>query len=121
MKSPLVRYSLAFKKKVLSELESGRFGSISQASEFYGITGKSTVANWMRQLGRTDLSVKIVRVQVNDETPKTKELKKRVKELEKLVSDMALENHYKEALLMVIAEENNCSVSDLSKKKGIKL
>ena len=120
MKPRIVRYSLAFKKKVLSELESGRFVCASQASQYYGIS-KGTISNWIRKFGRTELAAEIVRVQVGDETATTKDYKKRIKKLEKLVSDMALENHYKEALLTVIAQENNCSVDELSKKKDIRV
>lgn len=121
MKPPVIRYSLAFKKKVLDEISSGRFGSIREASEFYGITGSATVRTWMKRLGREDLSRRMVRVQVSDETPKINEMRKRIKELEELVADMALTNHYKQALLQVIARENNCTVDELNKKKDIKL
>ena len=121
MKAPVMRYSLAFKKKVVDELASGRFSSISEASEFYGISGSCTVRAWIKRLGRDDICGKTVRVEVSDEPRKVKELEKRIKELETLVSDMAITNHYKQALLEVIAEENNCSVDDLNKKKDIKL
>ena len=35
----VLRYSMSFKRQVVSELESGRFDSILQASEHYGISG----------------------------------------------------------------------------------
>jgi hypothetical protein len=34
-----VRYSLSFKHQVINELESGRFRSINEARQHYGISG----------------------------------------------------------------------------------
>ena len=43
----VLRYSMSFKRQVVSELESGRFDSIGQASEHYGIAGSETVRKWL--------------------------------------------------------------------------
>ena len=43
----IVRYSMSFKQQVVRELESGRFSSISEVKEHYGITGASTIQNWL--------------------------------------------------------------------------
>ena len=43
----VIRYSMNFKRQVVSELESGRFDSIVQASEHYGITGSMTIRKWL--------------------------------------------------------------------------
>jgi len=37
-----IRYSQAFKRQVVADLESGRFGSIRAASRHYGIRGSGT-------------------------------------------------------------------------------
>ena len=58
----IVRYIMSFKKQVVEELESGRFSSISEAKEHYGITGASTVQNWLVKCGRNHLCAKVVRV-----------------------------------------------------------
>ena len=112
---------MAFKKKVLSELSSGHFNNAAQAAAFYGIGGCGTVNYWIRTMGRRDLERKIVRIEVGDEKNKIKELKKRVKDLEAVVADQALKNLYTQSMLEVIAEENDCTVEELNKKKDIKL
>ena len=59
----VVRYSMSFKRQVVSELESGRFDSIGQASEHYGITGSMTVKKWLVKFGRNHLCPKVIRVE----------------------------------------------------------
>ena len=44
----VIRYSMSFKRQVVSELESGRFDSIGQANEHYGIAGAETIRSWLR-------------------------------------------------------------------------
>ena len=50
-----VRYSDAFKRQIVEEIESGRHGSLNGVAQAYGIGGMSTVARWVRQYGREDL------------------------------------------------------------------
>ena len=38
-----VRYSMAFKRQVVADLESGRFRTIGEANAHYGIGGAQTV------------------------------------------------------------------------------
>ena len=121
MMKPTIRYSLAFKKKVLSELASGRFSNRAQAAAFYGINGCGTISYWVKTMGREDLERKIVRVEVGNEPSKIKELEKRIKELERVVADQAVKSLFERSMLEVIAEENSCTVEELRKKKDIKL
>ena len=39
----VVRYSVAFKREVIEQLEAGRFGSIGEAKEHFGISGAYTI------------------------------------------------------------------------------
>ncbi len=48
----IIRYSEAFKMQVLSELESSRLGSVSEAMEPYGIRSAGTVGKWIKKHGR---------------------------------------------------------------------
>jgi len=57
-----VRYNEAFKRQVVRELESGRFGSSREWRTHYGIGGGSTVRRWLERMGRNDLMPKVVRV-----------------------------------------------------------
>jgi transposase-like protein len=80
--STQVRYSEAFKRQVVRELESGRFGSIQEARTHYGIGGGSTVRRWLERMGRNDLMPKVVRVERPEEASQIVELKKQVRQLQ---------------------------------------
>ncbi len=55
-----VRYSLSFKHQVINELESGRFRSINEARQHYGISGGKTISCWLCKYGKNHLCSKVV-------------------------------------------------------------
>ena len=77
----IVRYSMGFKHQVVEELESGRFSSISQANEHYGIAGAGTIRNWLVRYGRNHLCPKVVRVEKPDEKDQIRQLKTQIRQL----------------------------------------
>ena len=72
---PAIRYSEAFKMKVVRELETSglAFGDVSLK---YGITGAGTVQNWVRQYGNGTRG-KVIRVEQPGEINELKRLKAR--------------------------------------------
>lgn len=92
------RYSLAFKQKVVSEIETGKF-SLSRARQIYDIHGANTLYRWLRQLGKGHLIANIVKVQMKDEKDKVKELMRKVQELETALAQTHLKLTVHEALL----------------------
>jgi transposase-like protein len=109
------RYSSAFKLKVVNEIESGKL-SINQAMEIYDIAGGATISRWIRNLGKSHLLSKIVRIEMKDETDKVKELKERVRQLEKLLANKELDNLMNEAFLELLAEDNEVDLDEFKKK-----
>lgn len=83
------RYSTAFKQKVVSEIENGRF-SISQAHAIYDITGTSTIQTWLKKFGKYHLLNKIVRIEMKNESSKIKELQRQKRELESALAQAQL-------------------------------
>ena len=77
------RYSLAFQRQVVEDLESGRFASIEEARMHYGIGGKKTVQKWLSRHGKDHLQAKVVRVEKRDEADELLGLKRKVSQLEK--------------------------------------
>lgn len=51
MSRTFIRYSLAFKQKVVSEIESGQL-SIGEAQHLYDIRGHETIQKWIGKLGK---------------------------------------------------------------------
>lgn len=95
---PNYRYSLAFKQKVVSEIESGKL-TVSQARRIYDIHGAQTPYKWLRQLGKGHLIEKIVRVEMKDEKDKLKELTQKNQKLESALADAHLRLLVYESLL----------------------
>ena len=92
------RYSLAFKQKVVSEIESGKF-SLSQVRKIYDINGAQTLYKWLRKLGKGHLIEKIVRIEMKDEKDKLKELQQKNQQLESALAQTQLKLLMSEALL----------------------
>jgi transposase-like protein len=108
-------YSSAFKLKVVNEIESGKL-SIYQAQEIYDIGGNATISRWIKNLGRNHLLSKIVRIEMKDENDKLKELKDRVRQLEKLLANKELDGLMNEAFLELLAEDHGVDLDEFKKK-----
>ena len=91
MSSRVVRYSEAFKRQVVLELEDGTSSSIEAVSLKYGIGGHGTVARWIRKYGRNHLLPKVVRVETPDERTELQIFKARIRDLEKALADTQMD------------------------------
>jgi transposase-like protein len=109
------RYSSAFKLKVVNEIESGKL-SMNRAKEIYDISGAHTIERWIKSLGKNHLLSKIVRIEMKDEKDQVKELKERVRKLEKLLANKELDNLMNEAFLELLAEDNSIDLEEFKKK-----
>lgn len=112
---PLIRYSEAFKLQVLRELETGRFQSPYAAGRAYGVNGPGTVAYWVRRYGKNHLLRKVVRVMKADEQAEVKELRQRVRELERALADAHLDSKLDAAYLQMA-----CKVAGIEDVAGFK-
>lgn len=111
-----VIYSEAFKRQVVSELESGKFSSARHASRAYGITGATTVIRWLRQHGRADLVPKQVTITTMQEKDETKSLKQRVRQLEAALADAHMKGLLNSAYLEIACEGLGVDVNEFKKK-----
>jgi len=99
-----VRYSEAFKLQVVRKLEQGRFPTATAAGRAYGVNGKGTVANWVRQFGKEHLLGKLVHVMKADEQAEVKALRRRVRELERALADAHLDLKLEAAYVKLACE-----------------
>ena len=113
----IVRYSEAFKQQVLRELEEGKFDSVLAAARTYGIRGGATLQNWMRRYGRMHLLRKVVRVETPKDVDEAKELRKRVRELEKALADAHIDSRLDAAYLRIACRAAGIGDVDDFKKK----
>ena len=110
------RYSLAFKQKVVSEIESGHI-TVADAKRIYDINGAGTIYRWVRQLGKNHLIKKVIRVEMKDEKDKLKELERKNRELESALAQSHLKNIVLESVIESIDELYGI---DAKKKFGTK-
>lgn len=114
----IVRYSSCFKRQVVEELESGRFSSICQAMTHYGITGGSTIKNWLGRYGRNKLCAKVIRVEKPNEKDQIRELKKQIRQLKEALGQTQAEKVIGDEFLKIACEEMGLEVEDFKKKAG---
>ena len=95
------RYSMAFKQKVITEIESGKY-SLRQASKIYNVSDVS-LYKWLRRLGKNHLIGKIVRIEMKGEVDKIKQLEAEKK---------ALESALAQAQLKIITLESTMEVAE---------
>ena len=111
-----IRYSMAFKQQVIEDLESGRFRSIFEAQEHYGIGGNSTIQKWLRKYGRNHLIPKVVRVEKPGEADETRRLRRQVQELEKALGRTQMEKMLGDSFLRQACEALGEDVESFKKK-----
>jgi len=117
MGAQIMRYSEAFKRKVVEGLEKGELRNQAEAREVYGIRGGSTIHSWLRKYGKNHLLAKVVKVESMKERDRNKELKRRIRELEKALSDTKVEQVLERAYFEVLCEEMGIEDVEGYKKK----
>lgn len=105
MGAVVTKYSDAFKRQVVRELESGRLRNHWEARDRYGIGGGGTVGEWVRKYGSERMQKKIVRVETTEERDQIKALKVRIKELELAVLDSKVQESLHKAYFDIVCEE----------------
>ena len=116
----IIRYSVCFKQQVVSELESGRFDSIGQASEHYGITGSMTVRKWLCKFGRNHLCPKVIRVEKPNEQDQVRQLKRQIRQLKEALGQTQAEKVIGEEFLKIACAEMGQDVDAFKKKVDTK-
>ena len=92
------RYSVAFRQKVVSEIEKGEL-TVRDAQRIYDIRGGSTIQSWIRKLGKNHLLNRVVRIEMKDEKERIKELEKQVKALESALAQSHVKSIALESLI----------------------
>ena len=121
MRDTGIRYSEAFKRQVLQELERGKHGSMTGAQRVYGIGGATTVLSWARKYGREELLPKRVRVETLEERDELKEARKRIRELEAAVADAHIDYCLEKAYLRVACDRMGTDPESFKKKHAMTL
>jgi transposase len=112
----VILYSEAFKQQVVSDVESGRFGSSYEAAQAYGVRDCGTVRRWVRQYGKGHLLRKVVRVEKEGEPGEVRRLKARVRELESALADAHIDWALSESYFEILCERTSTDAEAFKKK-----
>lgn len=112
-----MRYSEAFKLKVVRDLEEGRYDSPARAGLAHGVKGKGTVAYWVRRYGKSHLLRKVVIVMKPEEQTEVRGLRKRVRDLERALVDAHMDARIADAQLQFACEAAGIDDMEAFKKK----
>jgi transposase-like protein len=110
----VIRYSQAFKRKIVDEIESGNY-TIGEVRRIYDIRGKETISRWLKQFGREHLLSKVIRIEMKDEKDKLKELERQKRELESALAQAHLKILSLETMIDIAEEQFKISIK---KKSG---
>jgi len=109
-----IRYSISFKQKVVKEIEQEGV-SVEVIRRRYGIKGGSTVQRWLKEFGKNHLLSKIVRIEMQGEQDRVKELEAEVNRLKVALADATMAN---DALGTLIEIVNKHYQTDVKKNLG---
>lgn len=97
------RYSVAFKMKVVEEVENGLITTVD-ARKLYGIRGKGTISDWVQRYGMNKRLERTVYVMTHDEEIELIRLRKENKRLQQALDDSQLKSIALESMIEVAEE-----------------
>ncbi len=121
MKGTSVRYSEAFKRQVVGQIESGKYPTVGQARRAYGIPGGVTVWGWVKKYGAEELQTRRVRIETMKEVDEMKAARKRIRELEAALSDAHIDQCLEHAFLEIACERMGMPLEEFKKKHALTL
>lgn len=117
----ILRYSEAFKRQVVEELETGVLSSITEAQRRYGIQGSETIQKWIKRLGKNHLLAKVVRVETPDEKREIERLRRQVRDLEHALAQTRMKELLAEAHFEILCQEQGIDPVAEKKKVDVEL
>jgi transposase-like protein len=117
----VIRYSEAFKLRIVEDVAGGKYASLEEARQRNGIRGGGTLNKWMKKYGREDVLPKRVRVETMNEIDELKEARKRIRELEAALADAYMDYCLESAFLDIACESMGTTTEALKKKNVITL
>ena len=121
MKGTSVRYSEAFKRQVVGQIESGRHLTVEQARRAYGIRGAMTVWAWVKKYGSEELQTRRIRIETMKEVDELKTARKRIRDLEAALSDAHIDSCLEHAFLEIACERMGMGLEEFKKKHALTL
>jgi transposase-like protein len=117
----VIRYSEAFKVKLVEDIASGKYKSLNEAKRRNGIRGCGTLAKWLKRYGREDMLPKRIKVETMKELDELQAARSRIRELEAALADAHMEYCLESAFLDIACRKLGTTTEELKKKNVITL
>jgi transposase len=104
-----IRYSTAFKLKVVEQIEQGEL-TVAQARRLYDIRGGQTIQRWLVKHGKSHLLSRVVHIEMKDEKDRVKQLEAEKKQLESALAQATVKNLFLEKVIELAKEEYGIDV-----------
>jgi transposase-like protein len=117
----VVRYSEAFKLRLVEDVAGGKYKSLDEARRRNGIRGGSTLSKWIKRYGREDILPKRIKVETMNERDELQEARRRIRELEAALADAHMDYCLESAFLDIACKRLGTSTEELKKKNVITL
>jgi transposase-like protein len=117
----VIRYSEAFKLRLVDDVAAGKYASLEEARRRNGIRGTGTLVKWIKKYGREDILPKRIKVETMQEIDELKESRKRIGELEAALADAHMDYCLESAFLDIACKRLGTTTEELKKKNVITL
>jgi len=106
---PYRNYSVAFKMKVVEEVENGLITGY-EARKLYGIPGKATIGEWIQKYGINERINRTVYVMTHEEELEVIRLRKEVRQLKRSLGDSQVRSLALESLIELAEEKYHLEI-----------
>jgi transposase-like protein len=101
----VIRYSEAFKLRLVEDIGNGKYKSPGEARRRNGIRGGQTVKGWLKRYGREDLLPRRIKAGTMNGTDGLKAAKRRIREPEADLADSRMDYCIERAFLDIARED----------------
>jgi len=116
-----IRYSEAYKRQIVNEIEKGKYSSLNSAAKAYGIGCMATIARWLKEYGREELLPRNVRIETVKEQSELKKARKRIRELEVAMADAHVDYCLEKGYLQAACDRLGENMDVFKKKHAMTL
>ena len=113
------RYTEAFKLKVMEELRDGKWKTVSDAAQAYGVSAPG-IRYWMKRLGFDYHNGRIIYVKTATEIDEIKRLKLENKRLKERLADEIIDHKIDEVTLRLVCEQYGTTPDEVKKNVGMR-
>jgi transposase-like protein len=106
----VIRYSEAFKIRLVEDIGNGKYKSPGEARRRNGIRGGPTVKGRIKRYGREDMLPKRIKAETMNEIDELKAAKRRIRELEAALADSRMDYFLERVFLDITCESLGVSI-----------